>query len=88
MVVCMEQECARFNELLVVIQKSLVSLKKALKGESIMSADLDRMYLSLINNQVPDLWKDKSYPSLKSLSAWFEDMILRVEFFRSWMISQ
>lgn len=32
-----------------------------------MSAELDKAYQSLMNNIVPDLWKAKSYPSLKPL---------------------
>lgn len=84
LIVCLDQECARFNTLLGVIQKSLAALRKALKGETIMSAELDQMYLSLINNQVPDMWKNKSYPSLKPLSSWYDDLIQRVEFFRGW----
>ena len=75
----------RFNKLLGAINNSLSSLKKAIKGEIVMSADLDRMYSSLMNNQVPDLWKGKSYPSLKPLAAWFQDLIARIEFFKNWL---
>lgn len=39
-----------------------------------------------MNNIVPDLWKARSYPSLKPLSSWFEDLVKRTEFFRSWMM--
>jgi len=40
-----------------------------------------------MNNMVPELWKARSYPSLKPLSSWFEDLVRRTEFFRSWLIS-
>ncbi len=52
-----------------------------------MSSDLDSMYQSLLINQVPKVWKDKSYPSLKNLAAWFEDLIERTGFFRNWLFS-
>jgi dynein heavy chain len=62
-------------------------MKKAIKGEVVMSAELDKMYSNLLNNQVPENWKSKSYPSLKPLSSWFEDFKVRVDFFRSWLNS-
>jgi dynein heavy chain len=52
-----------------------------------MSLELDNVSQSLINNQIPDMWKSKSYPSLKPLSSWFEDLIKRVEFFKNWLLA-
>ena len=50
-----------------------------------MSGDLDKMYQNFLNNQVPDIWKGKSYPSLKPLASWFADFEARIEFFRNWL---
>lgn len=50
-----------------------------------MSGELDLMAQSLLNNQVPQIWKGKSYPSLKPLASWFEDLILRCKFFNDWL---
>jgi dynein heavy chain len=49
-----------------------------------MSAELDSMYQSLLNNQVPALWSAKAYPTLKPLASFYQDMIQRIAFFRSW----
>jgi len=84
--VCLEQECERFNKLLSAIKSSLENLKKAIKGEIIMSSELEEMSVSFINNQVPVLWKSKSYPSLKPLASWFDNLIQRIEFFREWLL--
>ena len=43
------------------------------------------MYLSLTNGVVPPNWEKVAYPSLKPLTAWFEDLILRVEFLNAWL---
>jgi dynein heavy chain len=51
-----------------------------------MTGDLDAMFNAMLNNQVPGLWEKVGYPSLKPLSSWFEDMILRVDFFRDWIM--
>lgn len=67
------------------MKQSLANLKKAIKGEVVMSAELDKTYQSLMNNIVPEMWKARCYPSLKPLQSWFDDLIKRTDFFRSWM---
>jgi len=49
-----------------------------------MSKELDAMYTSLLNNQVPNLWEAASYPSLKPLAPWIEDFQARVAFINLW----
>jgi len=80
------QEMARFNKLLTVITNSLKNIQKAIKGIVLMSADLDSMYSSLLNNQVPKLWEKAAYPSLKPLASWIKDLHQRVEFMKNWLI--
>lgn len=50
-----------------------------------MSLELDLMYTSLLNNRVPSNWGKVSYPSLKPLASWFEDLKERVQFMRNWL---
>merc|ERR1712100_572794 len=64
---------------------SLVDLGKAIKGLVVMSSELDEMFSSLLKNQVPALWSKVAYPSLKPLSGWFKDLLMRVEFFNGWL---
>jgi len=82
---CLTQEMARFNGLLAKLKTSLRDIQKAIKGTIVMTADLDEMFSTMLNNVVPPLWGDVGYPSLKPLSSWYEDMVLRVEFFREWV---
>lgn len=46
------QEIERFNKLLDVIHISLNDLRKAIKGLVVMSAELEGVYISFINNTV------------------------------------
>lgn len=46
------QEIDRFNKLLDVIHLSLNDLRKAIKGLVVMSAELEGVYISFINNTV------------------------------------
>lgn len=79
-------EIHRFNHLLDVIQKTLEDLRKALKGEALLSQDLDSMFFSLLNSQVPKLWSQIAYPSLKPLASWILDLKERVKFLNEWLI--
>jgi dynein heavy chain len=78
------QEAIRFNKLLTVIHTSLTELQKALKGLVVMSGDLEKASNSLFNNQVPDMWTKKAYPSLKPLAAWVTDLTERLDFIERW----
>lgn len=82
---CLTQEYSRFNLLLKKLNGSLKDVQKAIKGTIVMTGDLDQMFSSMLNNALPGVWSGVNYPSLKPLSSWFEDMILRVEFMREWI---
>ncbi|CAE7211449.1 DNAH6 [Symbiodinium sp. KB8] len=84
---CLTQEMARFNRLLQQLTMTLKQVQKAVKGIIVMTGELDDMFNSLLNNSVPNLWNKDGigYPCLKPLNSWFEDMILRFDFFRDWI---
>jgi len=82
---CLVQEMQRFNLLLKKLKSTLRDLQKAVKGTIVMTADLDEMFTSFLNNVQPGIWSSANYLSLKPLASWYEDMILRVEFFREWV---
>lgn len=67
-------EIERFNILIKVMQDTLDTLIKAIKGQAVMSEEIEQMYFSLIINKVPELWNQKSYPSLKPLSSWITNL--------------
>ena len=75
----------KFNRLLGVMRRSLDDLVQAIGGFIVMSETLDAMYVSLTNGTVPTNWEKVAYPSLKPLTAWFEDLIERVDFLHKWL---
>ncbi|XP_072114311.1 dynein axonemal heavy chain 6 isoform X1 [Mobula birostris] len=79
------QEVDRFNSLLAVLKDSLVILNKAIAGFVVMSEEVEKVYTSFLNNQVPSLWANAAYPSLKPLGSWVKDFILRTEFIATWI---
>eukprot|EP00002_Diphylleia_rotans_P006932 TRINITY_DN1638_c0_g1_i1.p1 TRINITY_DN1638_c0_g1~~TRINITY_DN1638_c0_g1_i1.p1 ORF type:complete len:4126 (-),score=976.49 TRINITY_DN1638_c0_g1_i1:597-12974(-) len=80
----LNQEIIRYNKLLRVVQRSLNDILKALRGLVVMSQALEQMSNSLYDNQVPKMWADKAYPSLKPLSAWVADLRERCGFIENW----
>lgn len=56
------------------------NLKKAIKGLVVMSEALEEVFKAFINNQVPKMWSSRSYPSLKTLGSWINDLVLRLDF--------
>jgi len=79
------QELVRFNRLLSTVRTSLVELVKALKGQVVMSTELEAMGNKMFDGQVPDNWTKKSYPSLKPLAGWVSDFLERLNMFANWM---
>lgn len=78
------QEIDVFNSIIRKLQRTLVQLERGIKGEVVMSADLEAMFNSMILGQVPQLWHEGGYLSRKPLASWFEDTLQRVDFFRDW----
>ncbi|KAG8130387.1 hypothetical protein E2320_017072 [Naja naja] len=79
------QEVDRFNGLLSLLRNSLQTLNKAIAGFVVMSEEMERVYHSFLNNQVPGLWANAAYPSLKPLGGWVKDLVLRTNFIDFWL---
>jgi len=79
------QEITRYNALLALMAVQLVNVQKALKGEVVMSEELDLLSISLFNNQVPDAFSKVGPLSLKPLSSWINDLNDRLDFINKWV---
>jgi len=79
------QELVRFNRLTDAVKRSLSDLQRAVKGEVVMSSELEQMGDSMFNGQVPRLWSVVAYPSLKPLGAWVQDLKRRLQMFQDWV---
>lgn len=65
--------------------KSLDQLDRAIAGTVVMSQELEDMSVRFLNDKVPATWEKVGYPSLKPLSSWITDFILRIEFLSKWL---
>ncbi|XP_060028831.1 dynein axonemal heavy chain 3 isoform X1 [Erinaceus europaeus] len=83
----LRQEVIRFNRLTKVVRVSLIDLGRAIKGQVLMSSQLEEVFSSMLLGKVPDLWMTKSYPSLKPLGGYVTDLLARLAFFQDWINS-
>jgi len=79
------QELGRFNNLIKVVISSLENIRDAMDGKILLSAQLERASKSLYDGKVPEMWMEKSYPSLKPLGGYIKDLKERLDFFRRWI---
>ncbi|XP_043943753.1 dynein axonemal heavy chain 3-like [Protopterus annectens] len=79
------QELLRFNQLTSTIKSSLEDMNKAVHGLHVLSHELEEMSNSMIVGKVPSKWSKKSYPSLKPLGSYINDLLSRLSFFKRWV---
>ncbi|XP_018352750.1 PREDICTED: dynein heavy chain 9, axonemal-like [Trachymyrmex septentrionalis] len=80
------QECERMNILCKELKKSLEELNLGLKGELMISADMEDLQNYLFMESVPPSWTKRAYPSTLGLSSWFTDLLNRIAELTNWTL--
>lgn len=67
----------RYNRLLEFIVTSLIDVKRAVQGQIAMVPQLENVYMAMSIGKLPESWSNKSYPSLKPLGSYINDLLTR-----------
>jgi dynein heavy chain len=78
------QECERMNTLVAEIKRSLTELEMGLSGALNITDQMEDLMQSLGLNKVFTNWEKLAYPSLKPLSSWMTDLVLRANQLLEW----
>lgn len=81
----LRQELIRFNQLLNYIKLSLSDVQRAIHGQIAMIPQLERIYSDMAIGKLPDDWAARSYPSLKPLGSYVNDLLARLKFLQQWI---
>lgn len=78
------QECEYMNILLAEIERSLKELRRGLDGELAVSDKMQELSNALATNKVPESWRTVSYPSMRPLDLWVQDLQARNNQLLTW----
>ncbi|XP_014249835.1 dynein heavy chain 12, axonemal-like isoform X2 [Cimex lectularius] len=81
------QEMKRFNILTEVIKTSLQQLKLGIQGRIVMTPELEAISNALLKSKVPGSWSQYSYPSLRPLGPYIQDLLERLAFINKWFLN-
>jgi dynein heavy chain len=77
------QEVSRYNTVIQVVKSTFVELVAGLKGQTLISEEMELVLQNIEDNKVPARWKF-AYLSIKPLISWLNDLNLRVDRMRTW----
>eukprot|EP00742_Colponemidia_sp_Colp-10_P013019 GILJ01014677.1.p1 GENE.GILJ01014677.1~~GILJ01014677.1.p1 ORF type:complete len:1857 (-),score=367.35 GILJ01014677.1:73-5070(-) len=79
------QELRRFNDMIGRIRKTLYALTLALKGEVVLTSELDSIASDILQGQPPEAWMKVSYPTTKPYGSFITDLVRRLDVFDKWV---
>merc|ERR1719174_3422316 len=80
----LKQESLKLNRLMNKMIDTLPLFRKALKALVVMNEELESIGTAFLVNQVPNVWANVGYLSLKPLAAWILELIQRKDFLGGW----
>ncbi|KAL9909718.1 dynein heavy chain at 62B [Glossina fuscipes fuscipes] len=78
------QEMERFLKLQLEIRSSCRDIENAIDGIIVMTPELEGVIGAIKLNRIPTKWMKKSYPSLKPLSSYAQDLFKRLNWLHDW----
>ncbi|GAB0094584.1 Dynein heavy chain [Sergentomyia squamirostris] len=79
------QELEKFNILLYEIRTTCLEIDNAIKGLGVLTPHLENAAKAIKRGEIPEKWKKKSFPSLKPIASYIEDLLQRLAWFDGWV---
>ena len=86
MLMVLDQELQRYNELLTVMKETLQNALNGLDGKSLVTEDIEEFIDSIREDEIPEVWLEAAYPTMEDLPGYLDDLLERVDFLRKWHI--
>jgi len=83
--ICLSQEIDRLQKVISLVRKTLSSLKLAIAGTIVMSADLAAAVDALFLARVPPMWVKVSQLEMPTMGVWFGNIVGRAEQLTGWL---
>ena len=81
-------EVLLYNQLLQTIKESLEILMNGLKGLIVFDEKLELLNRRILANKVPEIWLEKSFPSILPLNNYINDIKSRIQFISQWCVTK
>ena len=78
-------EVRRYNRLIHTVKTSIEQVRELFKKGKIVERDWKKFCQDLLEEKIPERWQRASFPCLKSLNGWIEELKRRVNFFQKWI---
>lgn len=78
------QEMDVMNNLLAEMMRSLKELQLGFAGELTMSDAMDALKSALYLDRIPAAWQKRAWPSMRPLSSWLNDFLMRLAQLEEW----
>ena len=76
---------SRYNTLIRIVKQALADLQGALKGDIIMSLEIEETLASVTSRTVPRSWLKAGFLSQTSLEGYIDRLKRRVDFYSKWL---
>ncbi|XP_037775624.1 dynein heavy chain 7, axonemal-like [Penaeus monodon] len=78
------QEMSRYNALIITISSTISAVLRAIEGTESLSEEVEEVLVGVRTGRVPDMWRARSYPTLKGLGSYINDLVQRLQFLQNW----
>lgn len=81
----LHQEIMRYNNLIIKVNYYMTNVIDAIKGDAVMTAELEGIVSRLYDNKTPLQIEKIAYPSLMPFSSWVNDLVDKLNFIQNWI---